>query len=103
MTPSNLNTKNSLNNESLGSTYETEVEIKDRRKSRRSNLFIRPKLELIEKSSRSSSGYSSSPILNEETMKLIKNNDKSSSKLDFVDDDDVKDVCHQQKRLKSFE
>ena len=95
-----LNTKNNSNNESALGSIITEVEIKDRRKSRRSNLFIRPKLELIEKSSRSSSG-TSSPTLNEETMKLIKNNDKSLT-LDSVDDC-IEDVCHQQKRLKSFE
>ena len=93
LTPLTNNQTNSNSNECLGSII-TEVEIKDRRKSRRSNLFIRPKLELIEKS------RSSSPILNEETMKLIKND--QSSILD-LEEDDVEDYVCQQKRLKSFE
>ena len=93
LTPLTNNQTNSNSNECLGSII-TEVEIKDRRKSRRSNLFIRPKLELIEKS------RSSSPILNEETMKLIK---KDPSSILDLEEDDVEDYVCQQKRLKSFE
>ena len=60
------------NSSTLGSVI-TEVEIKDRRKSRRSNFFQRPHLDLNETRS------SSSEQLNEEALKLIKHDVHISS------------------------